>query len=331
MNACYLSLLLTLGAVQSVLGQQPAPTIEEHMLKSNQPVIVRTAPGLTTTLQFPKPIRSVDGEGLTEKHDNTEALFVTSFTRGVESRIISFSPLYSNAKTNVNITVGDEVYVIILLVDPEKAVFKVAFNDAPALPPAMLPLSYPGAPQTVAVKPEHRNFAKPSPAQLLGLIDKCKAFALLQNDPRTKKLTHDIIVGTPPWAATKSDGYEIQPLQVFRKGVWDALVFEVQITNTSKKKLQYDPLSFAVNAGGPMTCKAAIGDAAGSIAPKGSARAWFVVYGDGDQGSNNLSAANPWTITIQTETGDSAIQVSPLLPPIASSQLLPLPTYEPSK
>lgn len=292
---------------------QGHPVIMERVLNPNEVIIVPTAPGLTTTLQFPRPIRSVDGEGISEKHD-TESLFTASYTRGVQSKTISFSPLYTKARTNVNIMVGDEVFVFVLMVDFEKAIFKLNLKEPPPAPQPIIATA-----KELVVTPEKRDLLRPSPAQLLGLLDKCKAYPILDAED---KATDDLIQGLPPWPSTKGDGYEIEPLNIFRKGAWDALVFEVLITNTTDKKLFYNPESWIVNPGGPLSFKAALSDAGGVVPPFKTAKAYFVIRGDGEQGTNNLSPDNKWTITFQPiEEGEAtsladAKAVSQILPPL---------------
>lgn len=301
---------------QQMPSKQGNPVIMERILNPSEVIIVPTAPGLTTTLQFPRPIRAVDGEGITDKHD-TEALFTASYTRGVQSKTISFSPLYTKARTNVNIMVGDEVYVFVLLVDFEKAIFKLTLKDQP--PPPIIEIT-----KELAVAPEKRALVRASPAQLLGLLDKCKAFPVL--DENAKHMS-DLIQGILPWPNTKGEGYEIEPLHVYRKGAWDALVFEVLITNTTDKKLYYNPESWQVNPGGPLTFKSAFSDAGGVVPPHKNAKAWFVVMGDGDQGSNNLSPDNKWTITFQLIEEGEALTATPLLPKMQ----IPLEDVVPTK
>lgn len=302
---------------QSVPTSQGNPVILEKTLNPSEVIIIPTAPGLTTTLQFPRPIRAVDGEGLSDKHD-IAALFTVAYTRGVNSKTISFSPLYTNARTNVNIMIGDEVYVFVLLVDIKQNIFKLVLKD-PAPPAPVAEQS-----EELAVTPEKRESYTPSPMQLLGLIDKCKAYPVLTED---EKNTADLIEGLSPWSATKGDGYEVLPLHVYRKGSWDALIFEVLITNTTDKKLYYNPESWQVNPGGPLTFKAALSDAGGVVPPLKTAKAWFVVRGDGDQGTNNLSPDNKWTITCQLlEEGETksladAKAVSQILPPISNMSI----------
>ncbi|MEY4482703.1 MAG: hypothetical protein RL693_155 [Verrucomicrobiota bacterium] len=312
------SMALLANAQDAPPPTQGHPVIMERVLNPNEVIIVPTAPGLTTTLQFPRPIRSVDGEGISEKHD-TESLFTASYTRGVQSKTISFSPLYTKARTNVNIMVGDEVFVFVLMVDFEKAIFKLNLKDPPPPVPPVIENDKP-----LVLIPEKRDLLRPSPAQLLGLLDKCKAYPILGEED---KATDDIIQGLPPWPMTKGDGYEIEPLHIYRKGAWDALIFEVLITNTTDKKLFYNPESWMVNPGGPLSFRSALSDAGGVVPPLKTAKAWFVVRGDGEQGTNNLSPDNKWTITFQPiEEGEvtslaDAKEVSQILPPLPRTMI----------
>ncbi|HEX7261217.1 MAG TPA: hypothetical protein VF258_05325, partial [Luteolibacter sp.] len=77
-----------------------------------------------------------------------------------------------------------------------------------------------------------------------------------------------------------------------------------------------DPESFLVGVG-PKSFRSITGDAGGVVQQGQSAIAYFVIQGDGSEGSNDLDPDNPWLVTIQPlERGAS----DALLPPVHSSK-----------
>lgn len=290
---------------------QPSPVADS----SNQPVIVHrtlnpdavtvipTAPGITTTLVFPGPVEGMDGVGVSADPNAEGALFNLSHAEGSET--FSITPLKADARTNVNVRVGEHVYVLLFLADAKRALFKMVLHDPP--PPAPTPAS-----ELVGRKPETRDSLLLAPARLLGLIDKCKAYAVLRtSDPST---VEDLRKGTGPYELSDSKDYVITPLEVYRKGEWDALVFKVAITNQTTRELYYDPESFVARVGGEAYTQA-IGDAGGQVAPGMSAIAWFAVIGDQAGGSNNLDPDNPWQITVRLIKEGPPPSVLPSRPP----------------
>ena len=307
-----LSASLSPGADIPAKAQPPAeaaarPVIVRHTLNPDAVTVVPTAPGITTTLVFPGPVEAMDGVGVSADPNAEGALFNLSHAEGSDT--FSITPLKMEARTNINVRVGEHVYVLLFLSDPERALFKMVLHEPP--PPAPTPQS-----ELANRRPETRDTLLLAPARMLGLIDKCKAYAALHaSDPST---VEDLRKGTGPFQVSNSDDYSITPLKVYRKGEWDALVFKVAITNHTERELFYDPESFVVRVGSEGYTQA-IADAGGQVPPKTSAVAWFVVVGDQAGGSNNLDPDNPWQITVQLlKEGPPS-----LLPPLP-----PTVTYE---
>jgi hypothetical protein len=289
-------------------AEAPArPVIVHRVLDPDRVTVVPTAPGITTTLVFPGPVEGMDGVGVSPDPNAEGALFNLSHAEGSDT--FSITPLKMEARTNINVRVGEHVYVLLFLSDPERALFKMVLSEPP--PPAPTPQS-----ELASRRPETRDTLLLAPARMLGLIDKCKAYAALNaSAPST---VEDLRKGTGPFQVSNSDEYSITPLEVYRKGEWDALVFKVAITNHTDRELYYDPESFVVRVGSEGYTQA-IADAGGQVPPKTSAVAWFVMVGDQAGGSNNLDPDNSWQITVQL------LKEAPpsLLPPLS-----PTVTYE---
>ena len=288
-----ISMMFKRAAVAVALGtatvsaKDNPPVIAHRTLDADAVMVIPTAPGITTTLVFPGPITGMDGVGVSADPNVEGALFNLSHVQGGDT--FSITPLRPEARTNINVRVGEKIYVLLLLTDPDRALFKLVLHDPPL--PAPTPEE-----ALASRKPETRETLIIAPARMLGLIDKCKAFAVLQDSDPTS--VADLRKGKGPFSISDSGDYAVTPLEVYRKGEWDTLVFKVAITNQTDRELYYDPESFVVRAGSEAYTQA-IADAGGSVAPRTSALAWFTVTGDQAEGSNNLDPDNPWQITVR--------------------------------
>ncbi|RYD29818.1 MAG: hypothetical protein EOP86_21025 [Verrucomicrobiaceae bacterium] len=322
---------LLLAALPSLAWADPSPVITTRALDPDTPIIVPTAANITTTLEFPKPIQGIDGVGLTASpKENAQVLFSVSHVPG--TRFVSFTPLTSNASTNANFIYEDEVYVFILKVDAERALFKMRLTD----PQAELRAREEARREEQRRRaenqpdPEERETLQIPPARLLGLMDKVMAWPLLRQDPEN---VSDLERSEGPFEPSETPRCKIQPLSVTRKGAWDALVFEVAITNKTKDPLFYDPESFLAGAG-PRSYAAILADAAGEVPAGQTVNAWFIIQGDAAQGSNNLSPDNVWMITVQElEQGEGNAHGAGLMPQSGGGKepIPPPPDRKPDK
>lgn len=295
--------VLSIAAAHPCLAQDEpqnsAPVMRHADLDVEKVILVPTAPNITTTLVFPSEIQAIEGVGLTaDPADIERALvrFAISHTEG--TRFISITPLQSDASTNVNIICNDRVYVFLLTTSAESAVFKMTLSDpvAEAEEQARIYQASLRAKEMLKPAAEVRETLRVSPVRLIGLLDKVKAYHLLSSDERAN--VEDLKMSAQDYNPTETPQYSIQPLSVTRKGEWDALVFEVNISNPASSPLYYDPESFLA-AVGPDSFRSVVSDASGEVPPKSTSKAYFVIQGDGAQGSNNLDPANDWLITIQ--------------------------------
>ena len=310
--------ILMLAATANVVAQEiQNPVIVTKPLNPQEVIIVPTAYNITTTLEFPEAIQGIDGVGLTSQPQNAKdnaVLFAVSHAPG--SNFLSLTPLQSTARTNVNVIYRGRAYVFVVVCDSERALFKMSLTD-PLQEAELLAKTQEQerrARAQMKPTPEQRESLRVSPIRLMGLMDKVKAYELLAvNDPTTLA---DLKHSKGPFEPSETQDYRIQPLSVTRKGQWDALVFEVAITNRNNKPLYYDPESFLVGVG-PRSFRSITSDAGGVVEKGQSAIAYFVIQGDGSEGSNDLDPNNPWLITMQPiERGAS----DALLPQIHSSK-----------
>jgi hypothetical protein len=321
--------IIMLATALNLTGQEiQNPVIVTKALNPQEVIIVPTAYNITTTLEFPEPIQGIDGVGLTAQPENAkDSAVLFAVSHAVGSNFLSFTPLQSTARTNVNVIYRGRAYVFVVVCDSDRALFKMSLTDPIKEAEALAKAEEVERRSMAEVKlsPEQRETLRVSPIRLIGLIDKVKAYDLLAiNDPSG---IADLKHSKGPFEPSKTKDYVIQPLSVTRKGQWDALVFEVAITNQSKQPLYYDPESFLVGVG-PKSFRSITGDAGGVVQPGQSAPAYFVIQGDGAEGSNDLDPDNPWLISIQPLVGGGS---DALLPPNSSSKDANVIVERPSK
>ncbi len=322
---CFIAIATALNLVAEEIQN---PVIVTKALNPEEVIIVPTAFNITTTLEFPEPIQGIDGVGLTAQPQNSkENAVLFAVSHAVGSNFLSLTPLQTTSRTNVNVIYNGRAYVFVVVCDSERALFKMSLTD-PIKEAELLAKALETERQAVALampSPEQRETLRVSPVRLIGLMDKVKAYDLLAvNEPGT---VADLKYSRGPFEPSETKDYSIQPLSVTRKGQWDALVFEVAITNRTLQPLYYDPESFLVGAG-PKSFRSITGDAGGIVQQGQTTIAYFVIQGDGSEGSNDLDPDNPWLITIQPVQRGAGDE---LLPPIHSSKDADVIIEKPSK
>lgn len=273
-------------AADTTPREQARAVLETRPLNTEAVELIPTETMMTTTVIFPDAIEALDGAGFSADPNQPNALFNLSFTEG--ANFISIHPLKTGARTNLNVFSRGKCYVLLFTEERGSGIFRVSFSrDEPKYPKPFPPA-------------QKRNLMV-SPARLLGLLDKCKAYNLLGT--QHPEVVDDLRVHYPT-KVTPNDGFNVRLNAVYRKDEWDTLVFECDLTNDGDQPVYYNPEGFAarVNA---LVYRQSLADASGVIPAKGRAPAWFLVTGDDLGGSNNLDPANPWEITLERVKGST--------------------------
>jgi hypothetical protein len=273
--SCTVAVLCSIFAATIALAESSA--IQHVLLDDHTVVSVPVATNRVTTLSFPSPIEAIDGAGFTVDGKNPGS-FQLAHVNG--SAFLSVRALTASAAGNLNVRWQDHTYV-----------FELAAATVPVLslilesPPAPVEL---GAGQAPAV----------SPLKLLALLDKAKAFPLLK--VQQPESVVDVAFTTYDGKPLISDfnDYEIQIEQAFRFNAEDTLVFRVGITNKSDASLVYQPDSFALRAGNRLYAQS-ISDGDGRVAPRDRSIVYFAVTGTPDDGRNELSLKNNFTVLVK--------------------------------
>ena len=266
-----ISLLLLTATV--ALAESPE-AIQRVTLDETVVVTVPVASNRVTTISFPGPITAIDAVGVTAD-GKTPGQFQLAHTKG--STFLSVRALARKAATNLNIRWNKHTYV-----------FELVESDTP-----VLALNLDDRSESEAVLPAPLV----TPAQLLALLDKAKAFPLLKKQhPDAVANVQARTFGDTP-QVTDFDDYEIRIEEVFRFNPQDTLVFHITLRNKSDKEIRYLPESFCVRVGNRLYYQS-ISDAPGVLPPKSASTVYFAITGTPDGGRNELSLKNEFAVLV---------------------------------
>jgi hypothetical protein len=267
-----ISLLILLAA--TVAFAETPEAIQRVSLDERAVITVPVATNHVTTISFPGPIAAIDAVGVTAD-GKTPGQFQLAHTKG--SSFVSVRALVRKAATNLNIRWNKRTYV-----------FEVVESDTPIL---ALNLEDQSAAETVQPAP------LVTPARLLALLDKAKAFQLLKQQHSEAVADAEArTFGNEPQVTDLND-YEIRIEEVFRFNSEDTLAFHVTLKNKSDKEIRYLPESFCVRVGNRLYYQS-ISDAPGVLPPSAASTVYFAITGTPDGGRNELSLKNDFTVLV---------------------------------
>jgi hypothetical protein len=259
-----------------VVGAQPSQPVQQVWLDDRVAVSVPLATNRVTTISFPGPIEAIDGAGVTVD-GKTPGLFQLAHTKG--SAFLSVRALSPNASANLNIRWNNQTYV-----------FELTESDQPVL---SLNMGAMPAPEEAGAG----HAPEVSPIKLLALLDKARAFPLLKAQQPESVADVDFTTYDGKPLVSDFNDYKIQIEQAFRFNAEDTLVFRLIITNGTDAPLIYQPDSFMLRAGNRLYPQS-ISDATGTVPAKGQSIVYFAVTGTPDDGRNNLSLRNAFTVLL---------------------------------
>jgi hypothetical protein len=185
--------------------------------------------------------------------------------------------LARKAATNLNLRWNKRTYV-----------FELVESDTPVL---ALNLEDRAAGKIVQPAPQV------TPARLLALLDKAKAFPLLkQQQPEAVAGAEARTFGDQPQISDFND-YEIRVEEIFRFNPEDTLVFHVTLHNKSDQDIRYLPESFCVRVGNRLYYQS-VSDAPGLLPAHSAGTVHFAITGTPDGGRNELSLKNDFTVLV---------------------------------
>ena len=267
----------------SVLAAAHAQAIKSFPLDDQTVYHLKVGTDKVTTLVFPQPITALEGSGITAD-PRTPAKMLLSYHAG--DRFFSVRALADTATADLNVIINRKVYVLELTADKE---------------PFQSVMFYP------ADEPPAQSAGQPNagPSQLLGLLDKAKAYPLLAGQYPEMVSQID---QAEPFTQTLYEGFHVILTKVFRFDADDALIFQVEFVNETDKPIYYVPQSLAVRVGSGVYWSA-LADASGIIPPgekdphtgkitPGRSDGYFVICGAPHGGRNHLSVQNNFNVLV---------------------------------
>jgi hypothetical protein len=261
-----LSLLLVVPAL-SVAGPLKQIPLDSYVI---QTVPVATITG-NTVIMFPAPVQALYASRCALQ-EQPNADFLLDFQAG--QYWFTLRALRKDVEDYITVLFERKAYVIHVIAS-DKPLYTVSF-----------------------FKGENRSGLASgrsvSPARLLSLVDKAKAYNLfLAQEP-------DAVAGVLYDRSGRVCDYpkfRVRIEEVFRFEEDDTIVFNLALINDGEKPIFYDPQLIGVQLRAEIYT-ASVVDASGTMPAKSTTVAYFAITGTPSGGRNNLAPANPWNVLI---------------------------------
>ena len=288
--------LVALVAISTTaFASSQSPEIDHRFLKADEVHLVPVSKDRTTTISFPEAIGAIDGAFISTQSDQP-GLFQLAHTKGSSFFSVRCLSDRSEAQTNLNIRWKDHTYVLLLQRSSEPKL-SIVFKEPT---------------QTVQHRKGQRKNAL-TPAALIGLLDKAKAYPFLkEHHPNAVIDVKHIDLKKKP-QISKHDGFEIHVQEVFRFEQQDTLVFHLKLQNTTAQDIHYRSDSFSVTAG-DHSYPQSISDGSGVMKAKTQSTVYLAITGTPNGGRNNLAPDNQFAISVELGVADelpSEIEIHP--------------------
>lgn len=261
--------------------------IQKRLLKSDKVHSISVSKERITTVSFPDPIASIDGAFMSTQADQP-GLFQLAHTKGTSFFSVRSLTDREEAQTNLNVRWEDETYVL-LIKQSSNPKLSVIFQRPPQ-----------------PVKHQARKKSAVTPATLLGLLDKSKAYHFLnKHHPDTLLATQYADHRKKP-QISKQDNFEIRIQEVFRFENQDTLVFHLNLINPTDQEIYYRADSFSIQAG-DHSYPQSISDAGGIMKPKTQTTVYVAITGTPHGGKNHLSSKNQFTVRLALQDVNEAL------------------------
>jgi hypothetical protein len=276
-------LLLAFG----VQGQQ----IRQFVMNPDTVYTIRTAydKGVTTVM-FPTGINGgIYGANICrepEQAKNPASHFLIDYQPG--NYFFSVRALRKHVRGSLNVIYNQKVYIINLEECSPREGEKPAKENEPF-----------GSVTFVRAKQGGPGAAPVTPAILLSLLDKAKAFRLFQ-EYYPDQVDGGIAYRPPSLTTFVYKEFDIILNETIRFDKYDTVVFNLTLRNKSDAVIRYDPRLLSVRLG-RIIYYASATDASGEIPPMAAVPAFFTITGTPSGGRNNLAADNEWTMLLTTD------------------------------
>jgi hypothetical protein len=222
-----------------------------------------------TTVLFPSAISGLYAKSVAVQ-DQLNADFLLSFTAG--NFYFTVRALKKEAEDHLTVIFNRKAYVLHLSAS-DKPFYSITFFHGGNIRAAARPVV---------------------PERLLSLLDKAKAYPLFQKD-HTDALAG--VLHAAPNATNYYDNFRVVTRDVWRFEEEDALIFRIDLENTSDGTIYYKPQDLAVRLEDRIYAQS-LADASGVMPPKSVTPAFFAITGNGNGGRNNLDPDNKWNVLV---------------------------------
>jgi hypothetical protein len=298
-----LTFLLTVPAFAQTGPNYKA--IKQFPLDDRTVYQIKVGKNQATTIMFPSSISALESANVTSDPKVPGAVLL-SYAKG--RYFFSLRALQEAASANLNVVWNRKTYVLEIQSDEEP------FNSVTFYEPA--------EPGTASSKDSL------GPIRLLGLLDKAKAYHLIQSQYPEAIPQVDT---AQPHNRIAYQNFEVEVAEVFRFDPEDTLVFKILLYNHSENEIYYQPQSLAIRVGLDVFYSA-LSDASGIMPPANFnpetkkvepsvSLAYFVVRGTPNGGRNNLAVTNAFNVIVNRQV--------PLIP-MATEQLDPKTIIKPA-
>jgi hypothetical protein len=282
-HSIILTLLLALPAFAQTGPNYKA--IKEFPLDDRTVYQIKIGKDQVTTVMFPSSISAIEGANVTIDSKYPADVLLS---HAKDRYFFSIRALHETASANLNVVWNRKTYVLEIQTDPEP------FNS--------VTFSQPAEPGPTAQKEGL------GPVRLLGLLDKAKAYHLIQS--QYPEAIPQVDTAQPHNRIAYED-FDVEVAEVFRFDPEDTLVFKILLYNHSPREIYYQPQSIAVRVG-LNVFSSALSDASGILPPASFnpdtkkmdpsvSLAYFVVTGTPDGGRNNLAVTNNFNVIVNRQ------------------------------
>jgi hypothetical protein len=264
-------ILFACFAARGALAEDAAKPIQDLILDDHTVYSVPVSGTRVTTVSFPSAISAIDA-ALVTTDGKTAGLFQIAHTEGTS--YFSARALAKNASTNLNVRWDGRTYVLELKESADPCL-SVIFQPHDEKAMIQRPLT---------------------PARLLGLLDKAKAFPLLKEHYPEAVAGVDFRGGSKQ-SITDCGDYVVHVKEAYRFKLEDTLIFRLTLENKTAKVIQYAPERVELKVG-THTLVPSVAQLEGSIPPKGTAEGYVAFTASPDGERNDLSLKNDFTFLL---------------------------------
>ncbi len=268
------SILFACLAARTAFAADAPKAIQDLTLDDHTVYAVPVSGNRVTTISFPSAISAIDA-ALVTTDAKTAGLFQIAHTKGTS--YLSARALAKDAVTNLNVRWNGRTYVL-----------ELKESGAPWL--------------SVIFQPHDESIAtrqRPvTPARLLGLLDKAKAFPLLSEHHPEALAGVDFRDGTKQPSVTDCGDYEVRVNEAFRFDLDDTLVFRLTLQNKTLHAIEFAPERVRLKVGAH-TLFPSVTQLGGLIPPNGKSDGYVAFTGTADGERNDLSLKNEFTFLLE--------------------------------